>query len=59
MNSIVTFFKDIFTLDDSNSMAIGLSEFKSPEPKATVSKKPVTAPAAEMKLSDLMRKKSF
>ncbi len=55
MNSVMAFFKDIFSYSDDN-VKIGLSQFKNPEPiKKTVETKIATRPS-EVKLSDLMRK---
>ena len=55
MNEILTFFKDIFMLNDEKTkFKIGLSQFKPEEPKKTAKK--VEKVQKEVKLSDLMKR---
>lgn len=56
MNEIITFFKDIFMISDTDKkVRVGLSQFKStPQTKAPVKK--VEKISKEVKLSDLMRR---
>ena len=54
MNSVMAFFKDIFSYSDDN-IKIGLSQFKEVEPKKAPEAKALSR-SHEVKLSDLMRK---
>ena len=54
MNTIVAFFKSIFSSDAGNDMKIGLSQFKDNTPQDIRERK--SNRTGEMKLSDLMRK---
>lgn len=54
MNSVMAFFKDIFSYSDDN-IKIGLSQFKEVEPKKAPEAKSLSR-SHEVKLSDLMRK---
>ena len=55
MNTIIAFFKDIFTLEDKSTVKVGLSQFNRNEPKK-ISEQNVLSRPPEIKLSDLMRK---
>ncbi len=56
MNEIITFFKDIFMISDTDKkVRVGLSQFKS-IPQAKVPVKKVNKISKEVKLSDLMRR---
>ena len=56
MNEIISFFKDIFMLNDTDTkIKTGLSQFKH-ETKAEKPVKKVTKIQKEVKLSDLMRR---
>lgn len=55
MDTIVAFFKDIFSFDDNDSVKVGLSQFKKVETARPAVKKVLSTPG-EVKLSDLMRK---
>jgi hypothetical protein len=55
MNTIIAFFKDIFTLQDKSNVKVGLSQFKRAEAKK-ISEQNVLSRPQEIKLSDLMRK---
>lgn len=55
MQEIITFLKEIFFMkESSNSLKVGLSQFKSVE--KVLEKKIKKAAPAEVKLSDLMRR---
>jgi len=54
MNTIVAFFKNIFSLSGEDSAKIGLSQFNKTEPKKIETK--TINHTGEVKLSDLMRK---
>jgi hypothetical protein len=56
MNTIIAFFKDIFTLQDKSNVKVGLSQFKRAEAKK-ISEQNVFSRPQEIKLSDLMRKR--
>ena len=56
MNEILTFFKDIFMINDETSkFKIGLSQFKETE-KSEKPVKKVVKVQKEVKLSDLMKR---
>ena len=55
MNTIVAFFKDIFSFGDNDNVKVGLSQFKKVEPKRIAEQNVLSRPG-EIKLSDLMRK---
>ncbi len=55
MNTIVAFFKDIFSFNENDNVKVGLSQFKKTESKR-ISEQNVISRPGEMKLSDLMRK---
>lgn len=56
MNEIISFFKDIFLISDSDSkVKVGLSQFKA-EKRVEEPVKKVTKLQKDVKLSDLMRK---
>ena len=55
MNTIVAFFKDIFSFDGNDNTKVGLSQFKKSEVKKVNDKNVLNRPG-EIKLSDLMRK---
>lgn len=55
MNTIVAFFKDIFSFNGNDNVKVGLSQFKKSESKR-ISEQNVISRPNEMKLSDLMRK---
>lgn len=55
MNTIVAFFKDIFSFGGDDNAKVGLSQFKKVETKR-VSEQNVLSRPGEVKLSDLMRK---
>ncbi|MBP3925490.1 hypothetical protein J6E39_09675 [bacterium] len=54
MNEIITFFSDIFCMNNSSTMKIGLSQFKDKKEKEPSVKIQKTV-KSETKLSDLMR----
>ena len=54
MNELITFFSDIFCMNNSTAMKIGLSQFKDINEKKS-SVKPQKKVKTETKLSDLMR----
>lgn len=55
MNTIVAFFKDIFSFGGNDDTKVGLSQFKNPAPKSIADQNVVSRPG-DIKLSDLMRK---
>ena len=55
MNTIVAFFKDIFSFNEKDDVKVGLSQFKRAESKR-ISEQNVISRPGEIKLSDLMRK---
>jgi len=55
MNTIIAFFKDIFSFNDTDNVKVGLSQFNKKEPRR-ISEQNVLSRPAEIKLSDLMRK---
>ena len=55
MNTIVAFFKDIFTFNEKDNVKVGLSQFKKAETKK-ISEQNILNRSGEIKLSDLMRK---
>ena len=55
MNTIVAFFKDIFSFSDGNNIKVGLSQFKDNESSRMPEQNVISRPK-EIKLSDLMRK---
>ena len=56
MNTIVAFFKDIFSFNENDdNVKVGLSQFKRAERKSPAEQNVISRPG-EIKLSDLMRK---
>ena len=56
MNTIVAFFKDIFSFNENDdNVKVGLSQFKRAESKRITEQNAISRPG-EIKLSDLMRK---
>jgi len=55
MNTIIAFFKDIFSLNGGDNIKVGLSQFKTQEFKKAENQNVVSRPG-EVRLSDLMRK---
>ena len=55
MNTIIAFFKEIFSFKDNDDSRVGLSQFNRKEVKK-ISEQNVLSRPAEIKLSDLMRK---
>ena len=55
MNTIIAFFKDIFSLNENDNVKVGLSQFKKSERKSPAEQNVISRPG-EIKLSDLMRK---
>ncbi len=51
MHEIIAFFKDIFTLKESNDRCIGLCEFETPDKRRLVLKS-----SKNVKISDLMKR---
>ena len=54
MNTIIAFFKDIFSYNDNDNVKVGLSQFK--KDSRRVSEQTIMSRPSELKLSELMRK---